>query len=393
MYTQTFSAKELYHCSSQLERKKFPGDKEQLLDMIQKTAIDKILCGSFKFMLKRQNGLFLNAQPKKSKEHLCQDLVLRKLYCNIKRIYKVSPANRGSIIKQMLVLLKEDVPLWVIRFDVKHFFESIDRECLISRIEDKARLNYQSILLLKEIDSYLNGCSHFGLPRGLAISSALSEEYLKYFDLDVKRMEGVYYYARYVDDIIIFCSTKDAQENVWNKIPSMLGDLKLTLNTDKSYKWSNTSKQAISYLGYNIRKTVKKEIEISIADNKIKKIKTRITRAFAKYAKERDFEMLWNRIKFLTGNFTIYSKATLTPVKVGIFFNYKEITITKQLKELDHYYQSILHCTTGSLCSKLRLSSEQVRCLEKYSFEFGFKCHVSHFFNQAMLTKIKQAWL
>lgn len=393
MYIQTFSANELYHCSFQSERRNFSGDKEQFLDMIQKTAIDKILSGSFHIMLKEQDGLILNAQPKTSNEHLCQDLVFRKLYRNIKKIYKVSPANRGAIIKQMLVLLKEDIPLWVIRLDVKQFFESIDRGFLMSRIEDKARLSSQSILLLKEIDCYLRSSNRIGLPRGLAISSALSEEYMKYFDLDVKRMEGVYYYARYVDDIIIFCSTETAQKNVWDKIPSMLRDLKLSLNTEKSYKWSNSSKQALSYLGYNIRKVGKKKVEVSIADKKIKMIKTRITRAFAKYTKERDFEMLRNRIKFLTGNFTINSKATLAPIKVGVFFNYKEITIYKQLKEIDKYYQQILHCKRGALCCKFLFSPEQVKCLEKYSFEFGFNSRVNHFFNKSMLTKIKQAWL
>ena len=122
-------------------------------------------------------------------------------------------------------------------------------------------------------------------------------------------------------------------------------------------------------------------------------IKTRITRAFAKYTKERDFEMLLNRIKFLTGNFTIYSKATLAPKKVGVFFNYKEITITKQLKDIDKYYQRILHCKGGSLCSKFLFSPDQIKCLEKYSFEFGFGSRVNHFFNKSMLTKIKQAWL
>ena len=58
-------------------------------------------------------------------------------------------------------------------------------------------------------------------------------------------MEGGYYYARYVDDIIIFCSTKAAQENVWDKIKSILEDFKLTLNTEKTYKWSKSSKQAL----------------------------------------------------------------------------------------------------------------------------------------------------
>ena len=403
MYVQTFSAKELYRCSSQKERRNFPGEKEELLDVIQKVAVENILSDSFRMKLKKQDGLILNAQPKADNEHLCQDLVLRKLYHNIKRIYNVTQANRSSIIRQMLILLKEDVPLWIVRLDVKHFFESIDRDFLITRIEDNGRLNIQSILLLKEINSYLKSSNLPGLPRGLAISSALSEVYMKYFDLDVKRMEGVYYYARYVDDIVIFCTSKESQEKVWNEIPEMLHKLKLIKNDDKSFKWADTSTQPLTFLGYDIQvakcrrdrgKMINyKDVEVSIADKKIKMIKTRITRAFAKYTKERDFDLLQNRIKFLTGNFTIYSKATLAPIKVGIFFNYKEITLHHQLQYLDSYYQRILHCKNGSLCSKFLFSKEQIKSLEKYSFEFGFKHHVNHHFTTKMLTNIKQAWL
>ena len=401
MYVQTFTTKELYHCSSQLERRNFSGKKEEFLQMIQETAVDKIHSGTFRIKLKAQGDLILNAEPKGSNERLCQDLIFRKLYHNIKRIYKVTQANRSSIIRQMLVLLKEDIPLWIVRLDVKHFFESIDRDILISRIEDKTRLNNQSILLLKEVNSYLTKSNHPGLPRGLAISSALSEEYMKYFDLDVKRMEGVYYYARYVDDIIIFCTTKEAQEYVWNEIPNMLQHLKLTLNDGKSYKWSDTSKQPLSYLGYEMKIVERskkngnkyRDVEVSIADKKVKMIKSRITRTFAKYTIERNFERLQNRIKFLTGNFTIYSKATLAPIKVGIHFNYEEITIQTQLRDLDLYYQRILHCKTGNLCSKFLFSPNQIKMLEKYSFEFGFNHHVNHSFTTNMLKMIKQAWL
>lgn len=401
MYIQTFTAKELYHCSSQSERRNFSGEKEEFLQMIQETAVDKIISGAFRVKLKAQGDLILNGEPKGSVEHLCQDLVFRKLYHNINRIYKVTQANRCSIIKQMLILMKEDIPLWIVRLDVKHFFESIDRDILISRIEDKARLNNQSIRLLKEVNSYLKSSNHPGLPRGLALSSALSEEYMKYFDLDVKRMEGVYYYARYVDDIIIFCTTKETQEHVWNEIPNMLQHLKLTLNEDKSYRWSNASAQPLSYLGYDMKIVEKhnekdekyKEVEVSIADKKIKMIKSRITRAFAKYTIERNFENLQNRIKFLTGNFTIYSKATLAPIKVGVHFNYKEITVQGQLKALDLYYQRILHCKSGALGGRFMFSKDQIRCLEKYSFEFGFNHHVNHCFTTKMLTTIKQAWL
>lgn len=405
MYSQAFIAKELYLCATQSERRNFPGGKEDMLSMIDKTIGDSIMKGTYRLKLVEHEGLYLNGQDKGSDEHLCQDLVLRKLYHNIKRIYKVNQANRNSIIKQILILLKEDIPLWVIRLDIRHFYESIDRKLLLARIIDKGRLNFQSTRLLQMIDSYLVSSNVCGLPRGLSISSVLSEEYMRYFDLDVKRMAGVYYYARFVDDIIIFCSTEKAQQDVYNALSPLLNELNLTLNVEKSYCWSDMVKnQILTYLGYTFRKyeitecvngknKKSKIVEVTIADKKIKMIKSRITLAFVKYSKDHDFEMLCNRVKFLTGNFTIYSKNTLSPIKVGVYFNYKEITNTTQLLELDSYYHRILHNKKGKLGSKFSFTASQITCLSKYSFLFGFEHHVNHYFTTTMLTKIKECWL
>lgn len=405
MYSQAFTPRELYLCATQSERRNFPGGKEDMLSMIEKTIGDSIVEGTYRLKLVGHEGLFLNNQDKGPDVHLCQNLVLRKLYHNIRRIYKVSQANRNSIVKQILTLLKEDVPLWIIRLDIHHFYESIDRKLLFNRIIDKGRLNFQSTRLLQLIDSYLVSCNASGLPRGLAISSALSEEYMRYFDLDIKRMDGVYYYARFVDDIIIFCSSEKAQQDVYKALSPLLSELKLALNLEKSYCWSDIAQdQTLTYLGYTFRKkeitecvkgkNIKSQVvEVTIAEKKIKMIKSRITLAFVRYSKDHDFEMLCNRVKFLTGNFTIYSKTTLAPIKVGVHFNYKEITKTTQLLELDRYFQRILHNKRGKLGSMFSFTATQIACLSKYSFLFGFKHHVNHYFSTAMLTKIKECWL
>ena len=128
--------------------------------------------------------MYLNDQSKGSIEYLCQDLVLRKLYNNIKRIYGVEQANRNQIVKQMVSLLKDESPKWIVRLDVRSFFESIDRTRLIVRFQEDGRLNYQSISLLANLFSHPVISSEGGLPRGLSISSVMSELYLKYIDLE-----------------------------------------------------------------------------------------------------------------------------------------------------------------------------------------------------------------
>ncbi|QDW32534.1 RNA-directed DNA polymerase [Yersinia sp. KBS0713] len=48
-----------------------------------------------------------------------------------------------------------------------------------------------------------------GLPRGLATSAIISEYMMKDFDLFIKRKAGVFYHARFVDDIFIVTNGED----------------------------------------------------------------------------------------------------------------------------------------------------------------------------------------
>ena len=395
MYSQSFSPYNLYSCTTQIERRNSGLDKDKLINEIELCLENSIDNGVFQFKIRTLNDLFLNDQPKGSIEYLCQDLVLRKLYNNIKRIYGVRQTNRNQIIKQMVSLLKEESPKWIVRLDIHHFFESINRTQLINRFQEDGRLNYQSISLLKRLFSLPLISSKAGLPRGLSISSVMSELYLKYLDIEFRRMDGVFYYARFVDDIIVFCANKTAQKKVWDKVPDMLSNIGLQLNTTKSYKWDSFQQDIkLTYLGYTFLPKGKNDIEVLIAEKKINVIKTRITKSFVRYAKDGNFTALKNRIKFLSGNYTLYNPTTLLPIKVGIFYNYSMTTSKTELFELDRYYQRILHCKTGRLGNRLAtmMSTSQRTELTKYSFVFGFEHHVNHFFTSVMLEDITNCW-
>lgn len=396
MYSQSFSPNNLYACTNQSERRNRGLTKDVFVQKIDLSVGHSIDDGSYAFKIKMLHDLYLNDQPRGSMESICQDLVLRKLYNNIKRIYGVKQSNRNQIIKQMISLLKEEVPKWVIRLDIKHFYESINRERLMERFIEDGRLNFQSIHLLRNLFAQPIIAEKAGLPRGLSISSVMSELYMKYFDIAVRGLDGVFYYARFVDDIIVFCSNKKAQENVWGIIPEMLGNIGLQLNKSKSYRWSDNDEDVLKlvYLGYTFMVNEKSGLEVSIADKKVDMIKTRITKSFVRFSKDGDFDMLKNRIKFLTGNFTLFAPSTLRPIKVGIYFNYKFVTNKIALYELDKYFQKILHCRIGKLGSKLSVQMTDIQRAEltKYSFVFGFEKHVNHFFTSATLMKITNCW-
>ena len=65
--------------------------------------------------------------------------------------------------------------------------------------------------------------------------------------------------------------------------------------------------------------------EKKIADKKIKKIKNRIIRSLTQFVKTGDFALLENRLKFLTGNYSIKKREKTNDLKAGIYYNYSLI--------------------------------------------------------------------
>ena len=393
MYNQSFSPEALYACTTQAERRNFGLKREDFIEAIENELGNAIVDGTFHFQIKQDSGLFFNGRVRKDFDYLCQNLILRKLHNNIKAIYKVQQADRNTIVRQMKILLNENVDMWVVRLDVRHFYESINREKLLTKLTEDARLSYPSITLLQSLFKEPLVAYSTGMPRGLGVSSAMSELYMKYFDIAIRHIEGVYYYARFVDDIIVFCSSEHSKDLVWDTAQSELNELGLTLNVGKSYSWSPSMIGVnLIYLGYVFSKADSK-VKVTIADKKIKVIKTRLTKSFIRFAKDRRFDLLKLRIKFLTGNFTLYQADTLLPIKVGIFFNYKQATNVDCLVELDRYYQSLLHCQTGKLGGLIALTKAQLKELEKYSFRFGYENHVNHHFTNDQMRLIINCWL
>ena len=215
MYSQSFTPKALYACTTQAERRNSDLKKDDFVEAIGNELGNTIVDGTYSFQIKQVWDLYLNGRKKRDFDYLCQNLILRKLHNNIKTIYKVQQADRNNIVRQMKILLSENVEMWVVRLDVRHFYESINREKLITKLEEDARLTYPSLTLLQSLFKDPVVASGTGLPRGLCVSAAMSELYMKYFDLNIRRVEGVYYYARFVDDIIVFCSSEQSKDLVW----------------------------------------------------------------------------------------------------------------------------------------------------------------------------------
>ncbi|MDP2077107.1 MAG: antiviral reverse transcriptase Drt3a [Sulfuricurvum sp.] len=331
-------------------------------------------------------------------------LLLRKINDNIIRLYKVKQFDRYAIVKQVKTLLHEVArPISIIRLDIKSFYNTIDKNTILSKILDEdSLLSYESKFLLRKLlldHEQLKGQK--GLPFGLNISATLSEIYMRSFDKNIRMLDGVYYYARFVDDILIMTyNKKDIRNEIKKYLPQGLflhaSDEKNSFETLANIG----SKCSFEYLGYKF--SIKdKELTMSIAEQKVKKIKTRIVNSFLDFFRDKNFSLLEQRIKFLTGNYTIrhmkqrdINSAQVKKLKAGIFYNYQLIDKHDQLAELNLFIKKIILSKNGSFGKKIskKLSRVKKNTLLKYSFVEGFDSRITHNFDQRTLSQITNCW-
>jgi len=136
-------------------------------------------------------------------------------------------------------------------------------------------------------------------------------------------------------------------------------------------------------------------LKISIADMKVKKIKSRIALSFVDYLKTKDFFLLNDRMKFLTGNYSIKkTNEGDSDLRAGIFFNYSQLSDFEVLKELNQYYRKILFSKNDTFGARLnsKLSSEQKERLKKYCFKSGFTKKIYNAFDYSRMSEIVNCW-
>jgi hypothetical protein len=354
-------------------------------------SLERIKSGNFDFNITKKKDYF-------KLDDLVHKVILRQVNHRLKKTYKDYQSNRRLIISQIVALLLQESEYYIIRSDVSSFYESIDKSLLLNKLKGDRILNYESIYLIEKIFDNADIAPN-GLPRGLSISSTLSEIYMRGFDKRIKQLEGVYFYARFVDDIIIFATTKDIQKEILRKIPDWLPK-GLCINIKKTMLSSSSQLmqgKCFEYLGYKfeIEKFTKKEFQpkISIAEKKLKKIKSRISYSFASYCKNGDFELLLKRIDFLSCNYVLRG-GEKSKLMAGISYNYSKLTHHSDLEELNSYYHKILNSVNNEFGIRIQasLSLDQLNNLKKCSFKHRFKNKVVKKFTPEEILKIKKCW-
>ncbi|MDA2412988.1 reverse transcriptase domain-containing protein [Bacillus cereus] len=331
-------------------------------------------------------------------------LVIEFLKDKLKQKYRVSFPNRDDIIKSILLKFDSKMDYYVIRLDIKSFFNSIRQNKLLYKIKNKSLLSSQEYYLLKEFLKRFKK----GLPQGLPASNALSEIYMESFDQELKQIHPrMNYYCRYVDDILIIMNGSFSNKEVniiKEKITSIFKSHTLEINENElKYKFTqfplkdNTSSTFdFTYLGYKFL-CHQKKVTTTISQQKIDKFKEKIIYCFEEFKTNHNLELLIQRLDFLTQKNAVIKKETfITPknkiehrkkkICFGFIENYKYISKNKKAdiaKEIDELlimqFNNIKYILNSNLYGintelKNRLYSISLSCnMNKFNAIYRYK--------------------
>ena len=331
------------------------------------------------------------------------------------------------IIEQIKGLLDNKMPKIIIRADIHSFFESIPQQELVEKLSDDGFVSKKTVKYLKRILYNYNNIANIpdgkGLPRGLSFSSHLSELYMRSIDEKVKRLDGVLYYKRYVDDIFIVAdSEKCSKEEYWKSLNGIFEEKKLKLHSDSEKKYlacfdKQTNDAQFDYLGYKfVYKNGKLDICLSTkryskyimmidaifeiyaqCSHYRKKHETVKKEGGSKYYHKDALRQMFERIDILTSNGLLSGRKNF--VATGIYYTNKYLTNFSQLKKLDDYLSEKIEskeafCPPSNLFNygidngyekNVSLIKER---LHSYSFVKGFnerKIHKSEHFGRILL--------
>lgn len=344
-------------------------------------------------------------------------ILLRRLNENVRRITKVRQSDRHYVVSCLKQLCENGLPFVVAKYDISKFFASINTNVLRKECHDRLKSSGATNAMLNKFFVDLKSANIAGVPAGLALSGTLSEIFLAKLDRAISRSEGVHFYSRYVDDIIIVGASHltDAilDDRVLNSLPEGLSinlDLKKKSHLSLSKRKSKGSQAASSfdYLGYNLKisdvsaesnhdKTLTaRKVTVDISRSKIDKRKTRFVLSIKQYLRDGNQDDLMDRFLLINSGYQFYDRNSGRWLSSGMCNSYPLIDFPSNgLNELAIFYRGIFSDATSSISARLALAPLSRRNRKRIQY-FDLNRHVREKkyvgFSEQRLTHLMRCW-
>jgi len=156
--------------------------------------------------------------------------------------------RNGKLVKNAID--DNEVVGYVLKADIKHYFDTVDHEIMMTIISRKIRDEKVLWLIRKILENYNGKILGKGMPIGNLTSQFFANLYLNELDYYVKHILKAKFYLRYVDDFVILHRSRE--KLILHKwlINNFLKSVKLELHPEKSRVMP--LRNGINLLGYRI---------------------------------------------------------------------------------------------------------------------------------------------
>lgn len=210
------------------------------------------------FLVANMTADTYSAIPGKGIQPIVNDL---RGYYKTKRV----DGKKKSVWVPSILLSDEENTRYCYKIDLHHYYQSINHEVLKQKFR-KVFKDPELLWLLDEIADSINTATeedlielslsgeievdpNTGIPIGNYMSQYSGNFYLSSFDHWVKEELHVKHYCRYMDDVVIFASSKEELHEIHRKVTAYTRDY-LHLNIKGNYQIFPTKVRGVDFVGY-----------------------------------------------------------------------------------------------------------------------------------------------
>lgn len=210
------------------------------------------------FLVANMTADTYSAIPGKGIQPIVNDL---RGYYKTKRV----DGKKKSVWVPSILLSDEENTRYCYKIDLHHYYQSINHEVLKQKFR-KVFKDPELLWLLDEIADSINTATeedlielslsgeievdpNTGIPIGNYMSQYSGNFYLSSFDHWVKEELHVKHYYRYMDDVVIFASSKEELHEIHRKVTTYTRDY-LHLNIKGNYQIFPTKVRGVDFVGY-----------------------------------------------------------------------------------------------------------------------------------------------